>query len=123
MIQNCGSYIKDTGNILWYFIYSGRGGIISQHALWGSIPYEAFREALDKQGKKSIPIEDLVKMAEFLLKNNFFEFNTKIKRQVSGTAVGTKFPFLYACHFKDKFETSFLETQKLQLQAWFRYLL
>ena len=62
-------------------------------------------------------------MAEFLLKNNFFEFNTKIKRQVSGTAVGTKFAFLYACHFKDKFETSFLETQKLQLQAWFRYLL
>ena len=33
VIQNCGSYIKDTGNILWYFIYSGRGGIISQHAL------------------------------------------------------------------------------------------
>ena len=29
-------------------------------------------------------------MAEFVLKNNFFEFNNQIKLQVSGTAVGTK---------------------------------
>ena len=26
-------------------------------------------------------------MAEFVLKNNFFEFNSKIKQQVSGTAI------------------------------------
>ena len=36
------------------------------------------REALDKQGKKGIPTEDLVKMAEFVLKNKYFEFNSKI---------------------------------------------
>ena len=49
--------------------------------LYPSIPHEAglraLREALDKKDKKCIPTEDLVKMAEFMLKNNFFEFNSK----------------------------------------------
>ena len=57
---------------------------------YASISYEAdsrtLRESLDKQDKKSIS-EDLVKMAELVLKNNFFEFNSKI-RQVSGTVIG-----------------------------------
>ena len=53
-------------------------------------------------------------MAEFVLKNNLFEFNSKIK-QVSGTAIGTKFAPPYAGHFfMDKFKTSFLEMQQLQ---------
>ena len=51
--------------------------------LYPSIPLEvrlkALREALDKQDKKYIPTKDLVKMAEFVLKNNFFEFNSKIQ--------------------------------------------
>ena len=58
--------------------------------LYASISYVAdsrtLRESLDKQDKKSIS-EDLVKMAELVLKNNFFEFNSKI-RQVSGTVIG-----------------------------------
>ena len=83
--------------------------------LYPSIPHEAglraLREALDKQDKKCIPTEDLVKIEEFVLKNNFFEFDSKIKQQVSGTAIGTKFVPPSACLFMDKFETSFLETQ------------
>ena len=63
--------------------------------LYPSIPHEvglrALREALDKQDKKCISIQDLVKMAEFVLKKNFSEFNSKIKEQVLGTAIGTKF--------------------------------
>ena len=90
------------------------------------MPHEAglraLREALDKQDKTCIPTEDLVKMAEFVLKNNFFELNSKIKQQVSGTAIGTKFAPPYACLFMDKFETSFLETQQLQPLVWFRYI-
>ena len=30
-------------------------------------------------------------MAEFVLKNNYFEFNSNLKHQISGTAIGTKF--------------------------------
>ena len=82
----------------------------------------ALREALDKQDKKCIPTGDLVKMAELVLKNNFFEFNSKIKQQVSGTAIGTKFAPPYACLFMDKFEKSFLEVQQLQPLVWFRYI-
>ena len=81
--------------------------------LYPSIPREAglraLREALDKQDKKCIPTEDLVKMAEFVLNKNFVEFNSKIKQQVSGTAISTRFAPLYECLFMAKFETSFLE--------------
>ena len=34
-------------------------------------------------------------MAEFMLKNNFFEFGTKIIQQISGAATGTR----YKCVF------------------------
>ena len=61
-------------------------------------------------------------MVEFVLRNKYFEFNIKIKQQVSGTAIGTKFAAPYACLFMDKFETSFLETQQLQPLVWFRYI-
>ena len=53
-------------------------------------------------------------MAEFVLKNNYFEFNSKIKQNISGTAIGSKFAPPYACLFINKLETSFLETQRLQ---------
>ena len=32
-----------------------------------------------KKNRKKIPTEDLQQMAEFVLKNNFFEFNNQIK--------------------------------------------
>ena len=38
-----------------------------------------------------------MKMAEFVLKNNYFEFNSSVKHQISGTGIGTKFPSPYAC--------------------------
>ena len=74
-----------------------------------SIPHKvgsrALRKALEKQNKKSIPTNDLVKKEEIVLKNNFFEFNSKIKHQISGTAIVTKFAQPYAFLFIDKFET------------------
>ena len=94
--------------------------------LYPSIPHTAglaaLRDALDKREAKKIPTEDLVKMAEFVLKNNYFEFNGSIKQQLSGTAIGTKFAPPYACIFMDKLETNFLKTQTLQPLVWFRYI-
>ena len=52
-------------------------------------------------------------MADFVLKNSYFEFNGQIKQQISGSAIGTKFAPPYACLFMDKIETAFLETQEL----------
>ena len=93
------SYIKDSQD----FIYkSWKLGKIPDNAilvtadivgLYPRIPHNvglrALKEALDKPEQKKIPIEDLVQIAEFVLENNFFEFNNQIKQQISGIAVGT----------------------------------
>ena len=123
-IKNSGDFISKTKNL----------GTIPDTAilvtadlvgLYHSIPREAglraIREALDKQEVKCIPTEDLLK-TWFALKNSYFEFKSKIKQQVSGTAIVTKFAPPYACLFMDKFATSFLETQQLQPLVWFRYI-
>ena len=59
-----------------------------------SIPHQAavnaLKEALENRSVKKIPTENLIKMAEFVLKNNLFEFNNKVFQQISGTAIGTK---------------------------------
>ena len=63
-----------------------------------------------------------MKIAEFLLKNNYLELNGSIKQQFFGTAIRTKFAPPYACNFMDKLETNFLKTQTLQHLVWFRYI-
>ena len=92
--------------------------------LYPNIPHEvslrALREALDKRDEKTIPTEELLKMAEFVLKNNYFEFGNKTKQQISGTAIGTKFALPYACIFMSDLETKFLEGQYLQPLVWLR---
>ena len=105
-MQNIGSYIKDSND----FKSKIKNIDISNDALlvtadvvglYPSIPHEAglnaLREALDKRTRKEIPIENLIKMAELVLKNNFFEFDTNVYQQISGTAAGTKFAPPYAC--------------------------
>ena len=51
--------------------------------LYPSIPHEvglrALKEVLDRREEKKISTEDLVKMAEFMLKNNYLEFNGQVK--------------------------------------------
>ena len=47
-------------------------------------------------------------MAEFVLKNNYFELNVKVEKQISGTVIGTKFVPPYAIIFMDQVETDFL---------------
>ena len=61
-------------------------------------------------------------MAEFVLKSNFFEFNGNIKKQISGTAIGTKCAPTYACIFVDELEHDFLQTQDHQSFLWLRYI-
>ena len=94
--------------------------------LYPSIPHEAglkfLREVLDKKGQHIIPTIELIRRADFVLKNNYFEFNGQIKQQISCIAIGTKFAPPYACLFIDKIETAFLETQELQPLVWFRYM-
>ena len=62
-------------------------------------------------------------MTEFVLKNNYFEFNGQVKQQIPGTAIGTKFaPAYVVCIFINDVESKFPETQTLQPLSWFRYI-
>ena len=132
VMQNSWSYLKDSGDFLKKMknISSIPEDTILVTAdvvgLYPSIPHTpglaALRDALDNREVKKIPTEDLVKMAEFVLKNNYFEFNGSIKQQLSGTAIGTKFAPPCACTFMEKLETNFFKTQTLQPLVWFRYI-
>ena len=61
-------------------------------------------------------------MAKFVSKNNFFEFDSKTKQQISGTAIGTTFSPRYACIFMDKVETEFLDKELLKPWVWLRHI-
>ena len=123
-MQNGWSYIKDSGDFIKKI---NNLDSIPENAilvtadvvgLYPSIPHEvdlrALREALNKRDEKTIPTEELLKMAEFVLKNNYFEFGNKIKQQISGTVIGTTFVPPYACIFMSDLETKFLEGQHIQ---------
>ena len=47
-----------------------------------------------------------------------FEFNGKVKQQISGTGIGSKSAPPYACIYMDKTETDFRKTQDLQPYIW-----
>ena len=61
-------------------------------------------------------------MAEFVLKNNYFEFNGKVEKQLLGKAIGTKLASTYASSFMDKPESDFLKPQELIPFLWCCYI-
>ena len=132
LIQEGDSYIKDTGDFLNKI---KNINAIPENAilvtadvvgLYPSIPHqaglEALREALEKRKTHKVPTSKLIKIAEFVLKNNYFQFSDKVYQQISGTAIDTKFAPPYACIFMDQVESKFLQTQKFQPLVWFRYI-
>ena len=84
-------------------------------ALYSSIPHEDELETLRKRLVESEDfqlVNDIIKMAESGLKNNIFAFNSKVKQQVVGTAIGTiNCPPPYAYIYKDEKKTAFLKTR------------
>ena len=124
IMQDSWSYIKDSGDFLKKIKNIGKipeGALLVTADVIGLYPsisheagLEALRKRLNERDSPKVPTEDIVQMADFVLKNNFFEFNGEVKRQKSGTAIGTKFAPPYACIFMDEVETEFLKSQELQ---------
>ena len=125
------SYIKDTGDFLEKL---KRVEEIPKRAipvtadvvgLYPSIPHDRGLEALKKQydkfKDKKVLTED-IKMADFVLKNNIFEFDCKFCQQISGTAIWTKFAPPYACIFMEYIEPEFLKTQAIKPWLWKRFI-
>lgn len=59
-------------------------------------------------------------MAEIVLKNNYFEFDSKVKKQTSNAAIICKFAPSYMCIFKGKVEKEFLEAEDKKPWVWLR---
>ena len=131
-MQRGWSYIKDSVDFIKKTRNVGsvpendilvRADLVGLHP---SIPHDAglkaLREVLDKRDQHTIPTSELIRMADFVLKNNYVEFYRQIKQQMFGTAIGTKFAPPYACLFMDKIEIAFIETQELQPLVRFRYI-
>ena len=97
VMQNGWSYIKDSNDFIKKIKHlkniPDNALLVSSDVvgLYPSIPHEAglraLKEVLDRREEKKISTEDLVKMPEFTLKNNYFEFNGQVKHQISGTAM------------------------------------
>ena len=131
-MQRSWSYIKDSGDFIEKIKRISNipddailvmADVVGLHP---SILHELGLKALKALGEvpeKRDPIQistfDLVKMAKFVLQNNYFEFNGETKQQISGTAIGTKCASLYACIFMDQVESEFLKTKIHQLLVWF----
>ena len=86
--------------------------------MYPNIPHNAglknFSNMLEARERKAVSTGDLVKMVRFVLENNYFEFNDDVKKQISGTAIGTKFATPYTCIFMDDLESKLVQSQLLQ---------
>ena len=95
VMQNCKSNIKDSNDFVNKIksIHSlPKNAILGTANLVGLNPsifhgLKAPIETLEKRDLQKISTNDLVKMAEFVLKSNFFEF----RQQISGITMGTEF--------------------------------
>ena len=84
-------------------------------ALYLSIPHDEGLKVLwkqyDKFIDKTVLTEDIIKWAEFVLKSNLFEFNSKFYKQISGIAIATKFAPPYDSSFMNYIKTELLTSQ------------
>ena len=116
------SYVRDTGHFLDKLKQLSK---VPENALlvtanvtslYPSIPHEdglrALYTKLEERKDKKVSSENLVDLVEFVLKNNYFEFNSDVYRQISGTAMGTKFAPPYACIFMDMVDRIFKSRDK-----------
>ena len=132
IMQEGKSYLRDTDDFLSKIKQLGpvpEDAILvtaDVTGLYPSIPHEgginALKETLSKRSDLKVLAQVLVDMAEFVLKNNYFEFDSAVYHQISGTAIGTKFAPPYACIFMDHFEENFLQSCTKQPWAYFRYI-
>ena len=132
IMQDRWSYNKDSGDFLKKIKNTGKNpqrAILVTADVIGLYPIisheaglEATRKRLNERDSPKVPTEDIVQMADFVLKNNFFEFYDEFKQQKSGTAIGTELAPSCACISRDEVETEFLKSQELQPFLWLRYI-
>ena len=90
--------------------------VVDMTGLYPRIPHSARLKSLKnppyKQSNKQIPTSNLVKIAEFVFSNNYFEFFEKVFQQILGTVTSRKCASPYACIYMDEVETELLQTER-----------
>ena len=117
--KNVKSYIKDTNYFLLQLdvLPSLPEDIISWTidvvGLYPNIPHEdglvAMQKALDEREDKTVSTDFLIELAECVLKNNIFERNTSLYKQIRGTAIGAKMAPPFDIIFMDDLEEKILK--------------
>ena len=77
---------------------------------------------LDKHKDQLVSLESLCKLANIVLKHNFFELRKDVCHQILGTAIGTKFAPHYANIFMADLEEGIFEKSHCHPSLWLRYL-
>ena len=104
VIKGGTSYVKDA----YHLEKLKELGKVPPNAVLVTADLKALHEKLEERNEKSVPTADLVNMVDFVLKNNYFEFDSCIKQQLSGTAIGTKLVPPYACILWIRWKVHFL---------------
>ena len=95
-------------------------------SLYSNIPnddgLEACKYFLDKRNCQDPPTTDIIKLTEFILKHNYFNFENKLYLQVLGTAMGTRMAPQYANLFMAHFEENFFMTYPKKPLLYYRYI-
>ena len=77
---------------------------------------EAIRKILNTRTNQEIPTDDIVNLAELVLKNSNFEFDGKHFLQKHGTAIGMRMVPAYANIFMHELESQLLDLDCLNVQ-------
>ena len=83
---------------------------------------EIVRCFLDKREDQSVSSETLCKLANTVLKHNYFELRKEVYHQILGTAIGTKFAPHYANTFLAGLEDEIFGKSHFQPYLWLWYL-
>ena len=83
---------------------------------------KAMSDFLAKQDVEMSLVSDIAKLAEFILKHNFFTFDDKFYLQTNGTAMGTKMAPSYANIFMCELEERFLSECEKKPLVYLRYI-
>ena len=94
--------------------------------LYPHIPHDeglrALRKALIKSPNTSVPADNLVDLAELVLKNKNLTFNGKHYLQILGTAIGTRMAPSYTNIFMGKVESDLFGGSPTRPYFWRRFI-
>ena len=128
LMQSGWSYVRDSGDFIDKMKRIGKvpegsflvtAGVVG---LYPSIPHKerilALKNKLEEQTSSKIPTNDLVKLAEFVLRTIFLNLTTKLSNRSLVLLLGLSL-LLHTPVFTG---TNFLKTQELQPFVWLRYI-